>query len=96
MNNYSIGMHDIVEVYKWKKPRYLGRVIARSPVGRRLFYRINVLSPIKDNKSIHYPVTFAIDNMDIVPDKNTVKICNGCKTIKCDTCKYRFVCFTSS
>ena len=93
-----IKVNDVVEIYKWKKPRYLGKVVGNYPVGSKRFYKVSILTPIHDSKDVNWMIkNFATEtyHVDVVTESNIVRICDGAKSNTCDQCKYRFACFAT-
>lgn len=87
---------NIVEVYKWGKPRYLGRIINYSTAGG--FYEIRLLSQPENTRFMHWgwSMFLAADlTKDIVKEDYLHLVCYGRKSVKCDICNHRFTCFTA-
>ncbi len=93
-----IKVNDVVEIYKWKKPRYLGKIVGHYPVGCNRFYKVSVLTPIEGAKVLHWKqhqFSTSKFRVDVVPEDNVVRICDGTKSDACDKCKHRFACFAT-
>ncbi len=93
-----VEINDVVEVYKWKKLRYLGKVVGLFPVGNNLFYKVSVLTEVNNRKSITWMFnnfSTSTFHVDVVPANNVVKVCDGVKSELCEECKHRFRCFAT-